>query len=382
MADQITGTEAHSSTSSATDTIPGIGLPASAPRAESQDNQPQEGQSKGNATGQNAEKTARAAYRKLAGTSEPVAESNDEDKGSEKDEAGSDRGEGAKGQSKEKPDTDADRQAKLDAAWDALVRDGWTVADLKKLSTDRILAMGERRREAQANQDRFGTTKAQEIAQLRQKLAELESPGTSAGKAKPAAGDAAGDAGSEQGNAEGDPLDQLLSHPRFKGVTDALDEIGQIASPEVQGVMKKMVGQLVNTLSAEVGTVTRVAEEQALRSARTRLADDFPDVKEEKHFTEKVVPKMRSLAKTGDYGPGDYETLMRDACQLVSRPASQKDIQRKMLEESRRAADGQIDVGQTKRGNDKPLSADDKAREIFRHLQKGKSPTEAAAAVA
>lgn len=273
----------------------------------------------------------------------------------------------------EKPGDKGAGDAALSDARDALIRDGWTSADLDKLPPERIAALGERARSRQKQQDGFGRQKSEEIASLKAKLAELE--GTAQ---KPADQPQAGQQQQSSAATTADPF----ADPDLKDVATELDKLGDVASPEVKNVVKsslaKMFGLLEKRMSDRVGTVTQAAEQQMIAAARVKVAEEFPAIKDEAKF-KAVHSKMQVLAKTGAYGPGDMDTLMKDACKLTLPAASITDVQRKMLEASQKAQNGQVDAGQRSRtaADSKPASEVDRNRQILRMMKKGKSAEEA-----
>lgn len=264
--------------------------------------------------------------------------------------------------------------ASLSAARDALIRDGWSGSDLDQLPKERVLALGAKRSTEQKKVDGFGRQKAEELATLRARLTELEGPGNAQAN-QPSA--AASPTANTPAAATADPF----ADPAMAPIAAELDKLGEYASPEVKEVMKKSLAAMhrisQQQIAQQMQSVHAVAEQQMLGAARVKVAEAFPAIKEQAKF-DAVTQKMRVLAKTGAYGPTDMETLMHDACKLTLPAPSIKDVQRQMLEQSRKAIDGQMDAGQSaKDKGEKPVTDTDRNRHILRLMNKGKSADEA-----
>lgn len=276
---------------------------------------------------------------------------------------------------KKEPEAKEAGDAALSTARDALIRDGWTSTDLDKLSPERVLELGSKRSALQKQQDGFGRQKHEEIAQLKTRLAELEGTGNAAANQPPAA----------QTGANSSAVADPFADPAMKAIGEKLDKLGEYASPEVQGVIKESFAALMQhfdktvetRVNARTAPLMQSTEQQMLRSSRAKLSENFPALKDETKF-QTVTKKMAALAKTGDYGPGDFDTLMEDACRLTLPAPSIQDVQRKMLEASQKAQNGQMDAGQASKGGEKKaVTAEDRSRHVLRLMKKGKSPEDA-----
>lgn len=277
-------------------------------------------------------------------------------------------------------DTQADGHAALSAARDALIRDGFSGADLDRLPAERVLELGSKRQSQQKQQDGFGRQKAEEIAQLKARLAELEPTAQQPGAAQSA----------QHQQSPAAVASDPLADPAFAPVVAELDKLGEYASPEVQDVMKKGFALMAQAMGQQIETRTKaasaqslqLAEAQMLRGTRLALQETIPALKDEKTFSA-VTQKMQALAKTGAYGVGDFQTLMQDAAKLVVPAPTIQDVQRKMLEESRKAKNGQMDTGKTPGGgkNGRTIGPEDQMRAAIKALKAGKSPDDARRAV-
>lgn len=333
-----------------------------------------------------AETKARSIFKKLEKSAGGEDDEDDDAEAAELDDDEQD-GEGAEGKAddddaesvEEKPEKLSDAKEptaeEVNSASEALVRDGWTLADLKKLLPGRVLELGAKARQRQQDQDRFGGTKAREIADLRKKLAELEgtAPNNPLANAQ------------QQGTAQNADTAQPAidaNDPVLKSMKEKLAKLGELASPEAQAVLEdaltSMYGAINTNVQArvqqQIAAITQVTEQQLVKSARKSLSEEFPDLKDDEKF-KAVEKKAAAFAKTGFYGPGDMEALFRDVCATMFQPGL-KDIQRKMLERSRKAKDGQVDAGQqgaAKADTEKDASPEDQSRSIFRNLQKGRT---------
>ena len=271
----------------------------------------------------------------------------------------------AKKPAEKTPETKDAGDAALSAARDALIRDGWTGSDLDKLPPERILAMGSKRQGQQKQQDGFGRQKAEELATLRARLAELEGGNAS----QPPAGTQEQDPA-----ATTDPF----ADPDLSDVGKTLDKLDEYAGSEVKDVVKNAFASLHAKFKGQLASVTQAAEAQVFNGLRQELTTEFPALKDDTKFSA-VQDKMRSLVKTGEYkGIGDAKRLLRDACLVVLPPPTIQDLQRKMVDEDRRVEDGQMDAGNRSRSaNASKPDEKEQARSILRLMSKGKSADEA-----
>lgn len=327
-----------------------------------------------------AEQKARNIFRKLQGdgdeeenadTDELEGTAADNDEGEEAGEADAEDASAQDQQAatSQAQGSDAEKAGKLKEATESLVRDGWTLADLEKLAPERVLELGTKARARQQAQDRFGSTKAQEVAQLKARLAELEGgapqqPATEQQQQSPAA------------VASSSPPDAVM-----KVLKENMAKLGELASPEAAAVLEQTLTHIYTAASAQatqqmqqqLTAITAASEQQMLATARKALVTEFPDIKDEAKYGE-VLKKTAALAKTGYYGPGDLESCMRDACRTMFQPTI-KDVQRQMVERSKRAKNGQPDVGQQQASKEqKAASPTDLAKSALRGLKAGKSP--------
>lgn len=330
-----------------------------------------------------AEKRARDIFKKLAkeaGGEDATVENEDGDDDEELDGAGegddaANAGEAKadKTASEKKPEkqSDAPTPEALNEAREALVRDSWTLADLEKLPPGRVLELGTKARQRQQAADRFGSTKAQEVAALKAKLAELEgSPNNNPQQGQNAAVDGAAKVAADD--------------PVIKGIKEKLSKLGELASPEAQAAIEDALShvytsarsQMNEQVQQQLAQITASTERQMLSAARKSLQSDYPDLKDDAKFAD-VVKKAGAFAKTGLYGPDDMEKLITDVCKTMFTPGI-KDVQRKMLERTKKAKDGQPDVGQQGAAEKaKPLSPEEKSRAILRQMQKGATAQQA-----
>lgn len=331
-----------------------------------------------------AEKKARGIFQKLA--KQNAGEDEDGGDGDDVDELDGDGGDGegidagkadadetAAGKGAAKP-SDAPKPEALDEAREALVRDSWTLADLAKLPPERVLELGAKARQRQQAQDRFGSSKAQEVAALKAKLAELE--GTPANN--PQQGQ------QQQQAAPNKSAIDAANDPFLKGLKEQMSKLGELASPEAQAVIEQALTsvyaasnaqaqQRVATLQQQFATIQAATERQLLTAARKSLGKEFPDLKDDTKWGE-VQTKAKAFAKSGLYGPGDMEKLIRDVSATMFQPGI-KDVQRQMVERSKRAKNGQVDVGQQAAPKpERPLTGEEKSKAILKQLQAGKSP--------
>jgi hypothetical protein len=377
------GTDAPAGTTTVDDTAPanfGDGadaLPLNAPQPSASKDDAAEKDS--------AEKKTREILRRLKKEAGDEVESDDAPDDEELDEdpdapAGEDAGT-AEGDDKpagegEKKPSDEQNAAALATAQESLVRDGWTLADLEKLPPERVLELGAKARQRQQAGDRFGSQKAQEIAQLKAKLAELEGTPTN----NPAAQH-------QQQQPPAQAAKPSAEDPVIKGLKEKLSKLGELASPEAQAVIEEALTHVYTAASTgvqqqlvqqqqQLAAHLQAVERQMLTTARKSLVGEFPAIKDDAKWAE-VQKKAAALAKTGYYGPGDLDSCVRDACKTLFTPAL-KDVQRKMLEKSKRAKEGQPDAGQQRSAQDAPkLTPEAISKRALQLMQKGKTPEQA-----
>jgi hypothetical protein len=280
------------------------------------------------------------------------------------------------GKGKGQPPDDEQATA-LAAAQEALIRDSWTLADLEKLPPERVLELGAKARQRQQAGDRFGSQKAQEIAQLKAKLAELEGTAPNNPAAAP----------QQQQQNPAQAAKPSADDPVIAGLKQKLSKLGELASPEAQAVIEEALTHVYTAASTgvqqqmvqqqqQLAAHMAAVERQMLTSARKSLVREFPAIKEDAKWAD-VQKKAVALAKTGYYGPGDLDSCVRDACKTLFTPAL-KDVQRKMLEKSKRAKEGQPDAGQQRSAQDAPkLTPEAISKRALQLMQKGKTPEQA-----
>lgn len=321
-----------------------------------------------------AEKKARDIFKKLAkeasgedasDQSSDDAPEPDADDDVDGDDAGKADASAASAEKKPEKSPDAPTPEALNEAREALVRDGFTLADLEKLSPERVIQLGQHRKGQQQKQDGFGSTKAREVAELKAKLAELE-----------------GNPHPQPDAAKAPVID--ADDPVMKAITDKLSVLGDVASPEARAAIEDALkhvytsarSQMNEQVQQQLAQITASTERQMLSAARKSLSSDYPDLKDDAKFAD-VVKKAGAFAKTGLYGPDDMEKLITDVCKTMFTPGI-KDVQRKMLERTKKARDGQPDVGQQGAAEKaKPLSPEEKSRAILRQMQKGATAQQA-----
>ncbi len=338
--------------------------------------------SEGDGGNTDADKQARAIFRKLAKEAGGEEETDDGGKADEldADKLDDDGAPPAKAEEDRKPagkkeekSSDAAKPSPeaINDAREALVRDGFTLSDLEKLPPERLLELGSRRKQQQQAQDRFGSTKAQELAALKARLAELEPNANNPQQQR------------QQANTEAAKNQANSSDPVLAGIKEKLSKLGELASPEAQAAIEDALSHVYTSaretissqVSAQLAAMTAATEQQLVKAARTALSGEFPDLKDDAKFS-KVMEKATAFARSGYYGVGDMEALIKDAAATMFQPTI-KDVQRQMLERSRKARDGQPDVGQQTAQKPKALTPDERAKSILKDLAAGKSPEQA-----
>lgn len=241
----------------------------------------------------------------------------------------------------ESPKETPEHREALVIARRALERDGWDADDIAALKPERLLAMGEKRRKVQADQDALG-----------RKVAALKKPKTDDAETREPASERTRD------------LDDILNELEG-GETAETRKTAEDAEPNARTreLEAKLAARDADLLRTRVGAVER------------ELLNEFPGLKDPGN-RQAVILKMAKLDPRGECAESEPELakLMREAAYIVFGPElKQKNEQsrRERAERTRSVVDGQPDLESRPAVNPRKLTHDQIRKAAFEASKSG-----------
>lgn len=223
---------------------------------------------------------------------------------------------------------DAQKREKLIIAKRILQRDNLSDADFEALGENRILELAEKREEVHKGIDRrFAQNPKEEEA------------------------------------GEGDP------NPEANADTDTTETVELIR--EFDDDLASKVEAVVGKMGTENAQLKRELALTKLQGVIDKATGEFPELKEQAEL-DVVLDKASQLAKGGAYE--NAHDAFSDACEIVFGGRREQQAQERLLTDSRKQRDGQVDTDTVVDTETKPMTSDEKDSLRFKLLSQGLTP--------